>query len=159
MRWERLTLCVAASCLGTLVIQAQETNSLELLQQQLKQLQQDFERTLQQQRQQIEALQRQLEALQALSAAGTTSTPALPPKTPTGPAPAAVAPPALPVEETWTPTRPIPVVRSGPAYMNSSWTSPPSHAANVFQSAGVLRFYLDGIQFALGDLEANAHPR
>jgi type 1 glutamine amidotransferase len=33
------------------------------------------------------------------------------------------------------------------------------HAANVFQNPGVLRFYLDGIQFALGDLEADASPK
>lgn len=33
------------------------------------------------------------------------------------------------------------------------------HAANVFQDAAVLRFYLDGIQFALGDLEADASAR
>ena len=33
------------------------------------------------------------------------------------------------------------------------------HADNVFQDAGVLRFYLDGIQYALGDLEADASPR
>jgi type 1 glutamine amidotransferase len=33
------------------------------------------------------------------------------------------------------------------------------HAANVFQHANVLRFYLDGIRFALGDLEANASPK
>lgn len=33
------------------------------------------------------------------------------------------------------------------------------HAANVFQDPGVLRFYLDGIQFALGDLQVDASPR
>ena len=33
------------------------------------------------------------------------------------------------------------------------------HAANVFQDAGVLRFYLDGIQFALGDLQVGTSPR
>lgn len=33
------------------------------------------------------------------------------------------------------------------------------HAANVFQRADVLQFYLDGIQFALGDLAADATPR
>jgi len=33
------------------------------------------------------------------------------------------------------------------------------HAANVFQDAGVLRFCLDGIQYALGDLETDASPR
>jgi len=33
------------------------------------------------------------------------------------------------------------------------------HAENVFQDARVLRFYLDGIQFALGDYEVNANPR
>jgi hypothetical protein len=33
------------------------------------------------------------------------------------------------------------------------------HAENVFQDPGVLRFYLDGIQFALGDLQADASPR
>lgn len=32
------------------------------------------------------------------------------------------------------------------------------HAENVFQDAGVLGFYLDGIQFALGDLKADANP-
>jgi type 1 glutamine amidotransferase len=33
------------------------------------------------------------------------------------------------------------------------------HAANVFQEPAVLRFYLDGIQFAAGDLSADASPR
>jgi hypothetical protein len=33
------------------------------------------------------------------------------------------------------------------------------HAANVFAHPGVLRFYLDGVQYALGDLEADAHPQ
>lgn len=33
------------------------------------------------------------------------------------------------------------------------------HAENVFQDRAVLRFYLDGIQYALGDLEADASPR
>jgi len=32
------------------------------------------------------------------------------------------------------------------------------HAENVFQDSGVLGFYLDGIQFALGDLKADANP-
>ncbi|MHC1769157.1 MAG: ThuA domain-containing protein [Verrucomicrobiia bacterium] len=32
------------------------------------------------------------------------------------------------------------------------------HADNVFQDAAVLGFYLDGIQFALGDLKADATP-
>lgn len=33
------------------------------------------------------------------------------------------------------------------------------HAENVFQDAAVLRFYLDGIQFALGDLVVEARPQ
>jgi hypothetical protein len=33
------------------------------------------------------------------------------------------------------------------------------HAGNVFQDPAVVRFYLDGIQFAVGDLEADAAPR
>jgi type 1 glutamine amidotransferase len=33
------------------------------------------------------------------------------------------------------------------------------HAENVFQDPGVLRFYLDSIQFALGDLKAETPPR
>lgn len=33
------------------------------------------------------------------------------------------------------------------------------HAANVFQAPDVLRFYLDGIQYAAGDLTADASPR
>jgi type 1 glutamine amidotransferase len=33
------------------------------------------------------------------------------------------------------------------------------HAGNVFQDAAVLQFYLDGIQWALGDLKADAKPK
>jgi uncharacterized protein len=33
------------------------------------------------------------------------------------------------------------------------------HACNVFQDRAVLQFYLDGIQYALGDLEADATPK
>jgi type 1 glutamine amidotransferase len=33
------------------------------------------------------------------------------------------------------------------------------HAANVFQDPAVLQFYLDGIQYALGDLSADATPK
>jgi type 1 glutamine amidotransferase len=33
------------------------------------------------------------------------------------------------------------------------------HAQNVFQDAAVNRFYLDGIQFAIGDLAADATPK
>ncbi len=33
------------------------------------------------------------------------------------------------------------------------------HAANVFQEAAVLQYYLDGIQYALGDIEADATPK
>ena len=33
------------------------------------------------------------------------------------------------------------------------------HAGNVFQEPAVLKFYLDGIQYALGDLSADASPK
>ncbi len=33
------------------------------------------------------------------------------------------------------------------------------HAGNVFQEPAVLKFYLDGIQYALGDLDADASPK
>jgi type 1 glutamine amidotransferase len=33
------------------------------------------------------------------------------------------------------------------------------HDANVFQESAILRFYLDGIQYALGDLAADATPK
>ncbi|MCX7885901.1 MAG: ThuA domain-containing protein [Verrucomicrobiae bacterium] len=33
------------------------------------------------------------------------------------------------------------------------------HAANVFQEAAIVRFYLDGIQYALGDLPADDSPK
>jgi type 1 glutamine amidotransferase len=33
------------------------------------------------------------------------------------------------------------------------------HAGNVFQDAAVLKFYLNGIQYAMGDLEADASPK
>jgi hypothetical protein len=33
------------------------------------------------------------------------------------------------------------------------------HAGNVFQEPAILQFYLDGIQYALGDLDADASPK
>lgn len=33
------------------------------------------------------------------------------------------------------------------------------HGANVFQEPAILQFYLDGIQYALGDLDADAAPK
>ncbi len=108
-------------CLGLSVprLQGQETNpavQIQQLQQQLRQLQETFEQTQRQQRQQIEALQKQIDAWQAQPPAQAATSPAAPPTAPPA------APPATPLpQQTWTPTQPIPVVRSGQAYMNLSF--------------------------------------
>lgn len=106
-------------CLGTAPLVAQETDSLRQLQQQLQQLQenfqqvqQEFDQTVQHQRQQIETLQKQLQTLQQTTATATSSSPALPPTE-------MLTAPATP--PTWTPTQPIPIVRSGQDYMNLSF--------------------------------------
>ncbi len=111
--------------LGWLPLQAQETNrtsSVEQLQQQLEQLRNQFEDMQRQQRLQIDALQRQIEALQvqppveaaAPAAAAVTPLPAQPESSP------AVVPPEMPAQS-WTPSQPIPVVRSGQDYLNLSF--------------------------------------
>ena len=54
----------SALCLCAVVAQAQETNVVEQLKQQLRQMQENFEKTENEQRQQIEGLQKQVETLQ-----------------------------------------------------------------------------------------------
>jgi len=54
----------SALCLCAVVAQAQETNAVEQLKQQLRQMQENFEKTENEQRQQIEGLQKQVETLQ-----------------------------------------------------------------------------------------------
>ena len=53
----------SALCLGACALQAQETKSLDDVQKQIQQMQESFNKVVQEQQQKIEALTRQVEAL------------------------------------------------------------------------------------------------
>src|SRR5258708_2003402 len=95
MKLKRVLGWSSALCLSALIAQAQETNDVEKINQQLKQLQQSFEkqqremkenfdRMLREQQQQIEGLKRELEASRTNAPAPALAPPAVPPA-PTAP--------------------------------------------------------------------------
>lgn len=84
--------------------QAQETNSIEQLKEQLRKATEHFEKTSQEQRRAIEGLKQQLEALQRQQAASLTS----------------AVPAAIPERPPWRPTDPIRLAGKGPNYVNVS---------------------------------------
>lgn len=103
---------------------AQDNNEINQLKQQLREMQENFDRAQREQRQQIDALKKQLDDLTKEKAAeaekkkladqlaaelGTTNQPALP--TTTAPAPTT----------TWSPAQPLTIARAGSAYMNISF--------------------------------------
>ncbi len=135
MKWRKLLVWSAALWLSGCTAQAQETSEVEKVNQQLKQLQDTFEkqqremresfdRMLHEQRQQIEGLTRKLDDLtkqqaaeaekkkleQELAAQLSTNLPAA-----TAPSPAATP------SSTWSPSAPLTVARAGSAYMNISF--------------------------------------
>ena len=65
----------SALCLSAMAIQAQETNEMEQLKQQLRQMQENFDRVENEQRRQIEALTQKLDELTKQSQAAATSAP------------------------------------------------------------------------------------
>lgn len=76
MRLNRACVCCAVVGLGSLLAQAQPTNEVEALRQQLRQMTETFEKTVQEQRRLIEELTRKIQALeQARSAAPATTAP------------------------------------------------------------------------------------
>jgi hypothetical protein len=107
---------VFALCLGTAALQAQETNEVEQLKHQLQQIQENFDRVVQEQRQQIEALTRQVNDLvkQQTAAAEKTSAPPASAATPTEPATT-----SAPLSKPWSPGDPV-RVGDGGTYMDIS---------------------------------------
>jgi len=64
MKLEIILGLSSALCLNAMIVQAQETNEVEQLKQQLSQMQENFEQNENKQRQEIEALQKKVDALQ-----------------------------------------------------------------------------------------------
>ena len=64
MKLEIILGLSSALCLNAMIVQAQETNEVEQLKQQLSQMQENFEQNENEQRQEIEALQKKVDALQ-----------------------------------------------------------------------------------------------
>jgi hypothetical protein len=125
MKLMALLGCAAGVCLSAFIAQAQERNDLENLNQQLKQLQdrfekqqremrESFERMLREQQQQIDALKKQVESSRTNPAAS----PVLPAETPTA-ASVGLAPEGM-AGRPWSPSQPI---RFGSAqnYINLSF--------------------------------------
>jgi hypothetical protein len=120
--------CLAASlvmvalmvCDGARRVEAQTTNDVEQLKQQLRQLQENFERVQREQHQQIEALTRKLDDLTKQQAAEAEKkkleqdlAAELQKNQPAATTP---APPAA-----WSPAQPLTIARAGSAYMNISF--------------------------------------
>jgi hypothetical protein len=135
MKWRHVLGWAAALCLAGAVAQAQETNEVQKLNQQLKQLQENFEkqqremkeqfeRLLREQRQQVDALTKRLDDLnkqQATEAEKKKLEQELAGQIGTN-APAAPTPAPAPAPSTsWSPSQPITVGRAGSSYMNISF--------------------------------------
>jgi hypothetical protein len=119
----------SALCLCVITAQAQETNDVEQLKQQLRQLQENFEKVQNDQRRQIEALTKKLDALAPPPAATNPAGPPVdgqrkpeaPPAAPTGTTNSAPASGTAALAKSWSPADPITVARAGSAYMNISF--------------------------------------
>jgi hypothetical protein len=115
---------LALVCLGLVMpmVQAQETNEVQLLKQQLHRMQDDFEKAQREQKAQIEALTQKLDDLskqQAAKAETKKLEQDLAAQMQTN-QPSAAPPGAAPVLS-WSPSQPITVARAGSAYMNISF--------------------------------------
>jgi len=123
--------------IGLLAQETPPADSVQRLQEELRQLRQQFEQVQREQGEQIRALERQIESLRAAppvesGAPSEPGAPSSPPRAATPPSaePATAAPaPAdsnlgvspVPPAASWSPTQPIPVIQSGQAYMNLSF--------------------------------------
>ncbi|MDB6017849.1 MAG: hypothetical protein JWR19_2338 [Pedosphaera sp.] len=142
MKFSKLMGWSSAFCLGATLLQAQETNEVEQLKQQLKEATANFDRVIKEQRQIIDSLNHRLDVVQAAM----TNLPAsAPPVTAeqeqknraaaeekakleqqlaaelgTNVAPS-MATPAVPLAPAWTPAQPMTVARAGSSYMNISF--------------------------------------
>jgi hypothetical protein len=114
-----VVLCI---CLAVPRLKAQETNEVEQLRRQLRDMQENLERVQTEQRRQIDALTRKLDALAGpRTGEGETNAPLPEPagSTPTNPPAAQQA--AASSAPAWSPSQPITVARAGSAYMNISF--------------------------------------
>ncbi len=108
--------------MGVCTLSAQVTPEVEALKQQLQQIQRSFEAAQAEHRRQVETLSRQIEELEKRVAAGAPAA-ARPGETTNAPlvasSPMPTNAPAASVEaRKWSPSDPITLMRSGPAYMN-----------------------------------------
>jgi hypothetical protein len=104
MGYQTVARCISALLLSAIIAQAQETNSIEQLREQLRKATESFEKTSQEQRRSIDDLKERLEAVQRQQVARSTS-----------------APPAGIQERTpWRPTDPIRLAGQGANYINLS---------------------------------------
>ncbi len=138
------------------MLQAQETNEVEQLQKQLRQLQENFEKTVRQQQQQIESLGKKLDELTSQKTAPPKNESAvaksdeqkkleeqlaaeLAKETPTDSASSQLKTKNSELKTPWSPSQPIPMMRAGSAYMNISfdtlmdagWSTAPDPAAQL----------------------------
>src|SRR6516162_5383571 len=112
------------SWLGGTWVQAQDTNQVELLKQQLRELQQNFEKMQREQSQQIEALTHKLEELtrqQAQEAEKKKLEQELAAQLSSNQPPATAQATAPTPSTSWSPAQPLTVMRAGSAYMNISF--------------------------------------
>jgi hypothetical protein len=100
-----------AICFYSLALSAQETNQIQQLQQQLRQMQENFEKIQQEQRRQLDSLQKQIELLQQNQAKNP------PPAVTNAPPPSAT--PDEPAKS-WSPTAPLTLFGNQKNYLNLS---------------------------------------
>ena len=98
----------SALCLCATIAQAQETNGVEQLKQQLRQMQENFEKAQRDQKEKIEALTQRLDELTKQQAAAELQ-------------PDRTNAPSSATTQSWSPTQPLTVARAGSAYMNISF--------------------------------------
>ena len=114
---------------------AQSAGDVDKLKQQLKELQENFERQRQLQQQQIEALTRQVEALSKQNGAATTNpVEASPPSLAT-----AANPPAM-EKKAWSPSDPIRVAGGSQSYLNMSFDGMFAVGGSTAQDVQLLEF-------------------
>jgi hypothetical protein len=111
----------SALCLSAGALQAQETNPLDQVQKQMKQMQENFERIIKEQQKQIESLGQQVKELQK----GATNAVSAETKKPTEAPPASTAqapttPAASAEKKAWSPSDPIRLAAGQQNYLNLS---------------------------------------
>jgi len=121
-----LKICMSVFAASLLTLGAQEATDINELKRQLQEANERFERALQEHRQVVDVLNQKLDAAQGVPAAGSAATAGALKSLSTATGPAATASastttaPDSDSAKRWSPSQPIPVLRSGSAYMNVS---------------------------------------